>query len=176
VEDIVSLLATGLARQGSATGPMAEVVARSTRHLSTEDQHAIAIYLSGLPPDTAAGPRAPAAAPDAPDPRDGRAIYARHCADCHGARGEGVPGVYPALAGNQTLNLDAPDNAIRAVLAGGFGAGDRQGRPYGMPPYATFLTDREIAAVLGYTRQAWGNSAAPVGARAVAAHRGRAAQ
>ena len=174
-EDLVSLLATGLSRQGSAMGPMADVVAGSTQHLSQNDLEAIADYLARLGGSHDTPPRKGPVPPDAPDAREGRELYANHCADCHGARGEGSPGVYPALAGNQTLNLEAPDNAIRAVLAGGFTPATRaHPRPFGMPPYAPFLTDREVAAILGYTRQAWGNDAAPVSPRAVAALRGRA--
>lgn len=175
-DDIVSLLATGMAAQGTAMGPMAEVVARSTQHLSSADLRAIATYLESLPGRTdPAMRRAATPPPDAPEPEAGRAAYEDHCADCHGVDGRGAPGVYPALAGNQTLNLPSPDNAIRAVLGGGFPpATHANPQPYGMPPFAPFLTDREIAAVLTYARQAWGNAAGPVGTRAVGARRGEA--
>jgi mono/diheme cytochrome c family protein len=41
-----------------------------------------------------------------------------------------------------------------------------------MPPYATVLSDSDVAAVLTYIRSAWGNSAAPVNELAVTLQRG----
>ena len=49
VEDVVALLKTGVAPQGSVTGPMAEVVFRSTQYLNDADAQAIAVYLRALP-------------------------------------------------------------------------------------------------------------------------------
>ena len=78
-------------------------------------------------------------------------------------QGQGAAGAYPALAGNRSVVMDAPVNAVQAVLAGGFApatAGNPQ--PYGMPPFRTLLTDTEIAAVASFIRQSWGNRASPV--------------
>ena len=52
VEDVVALLKTGVAPQGSVTGPMAEVVFRSTQYLNDADAQAIAVYLRALPSGT----------------------------------------------------------------------------------------------------------------------------
>ncbi|MDT4874596.1 hypothetical protein FQZ97_1099060 [compost metagenome] len=52
---------------------------------------------------------------------------------------------------------------MQAVLNGGFApATAGNPRPYGMPPYRTLLSDAEIAAVITYVRQSWGNQAAAV--------------
>lgn len=62
-DDVVALLKTGVAPQGSVLGPMAEVVFRSTQYLSDADARAMAVYLQGLPqqdrkaPATVAAPR-----------------------------------------------------------------------------------------------------------------------
>ncbi|MDD2547719.1 MAG: cytochrome c, partial [Burkholderiaceae bacterium] len=56
VEDVVALLKTGLAPQGSVLGPMAEVVFRSTQYLSDADARAMAVYLQALPPPERALP------------------------------------------------------------------------------------------------------------------------
>jgi mono/diheme cytochrome c family protein len=63
-------------------------------------------------------------------------------------------------------------NPIRLVLHGGY-APSTQGnpRPYGMPPFGTLLSDDEVAAVLTYIRNSWGNHAAPVGAAQVNQYR-----
>lgn len=71
VEDVVALLKTGTSPRGSTLGPMAEVVARGTQHLSDEDLRAMAAYLRSLSPTTngaslaAAGVAAPSADPAA---------------------------------------------------------------------------------------------------------------
>jgi mono/diheme cytochrome c family protein len=143
-------------------GPMAEVVYRSTQHLSDADARAIATYLKSLP-EAAEAARPVIEDPDPAQWERGGKIYGERCADCHGERGEGVPGMYPALAGNRAVLLDAPANTIRAVLSGGFQPGTAGNpRPFGMPPFAPFLSDDEIAAVVTYIRNAWGNRASAV--------------
>ena len=59
------------------------------------------------------------------------------------------------------------------VLVGGFPPStEGNPRPYGMPPFAYDLSDQEVAAVVTYIRQSWGNSAAPVSPIEVGASRG----
>jgi mono/diheme cytochrome c family protein len=54
-------------------------------------------------------------------------------------------------------------NAIRSVLNGGYPPSTiGNPRPYGMPPYAQILSDGEVAMVLSYIRNAWGNRASLV--------------
>jgi len=56
-----------------------------------------------------------------------------------------------------------PINAIRIVVNGGFPPSTQENpRPYGMPPFSQDLTDAEIAAVVTYVRQSWGNHSPPV--------------
>ncbi|GAP38078.1 putative diheme cytochrome c-553 [Piscinibacter sakaiensis] len=175
-DEVVALLQTGRSARGIVTGPMAEVVFHSTQHLRDEDLRAMARYLRTLAPAGGAAPRSVAmtAPPPGPAPAEGPGarLYARHCADCHGDRGQGRAGAYPALAGNRTVTLDSPVNLLRTVLLGGFGpvtAGNP--RPYGMPPYAGRLNDEELAALATYLRQAWGHAAPPVSALDVLAAR-----
>ncbi|MEO8296830.1 MAG: cytochrome c [Burkholderiales bacterium] len=167
LEDVVDLLQSGVSAQGGVLGPMAEVVWGSTQHLTEADLRAMAIYLRGLPeqPPAARPARKPDETQLAAQLRSGGELYGNHCASCHGKQGEGAPGAYPALAGNRTVLMQPPLNAVRAVLLGGYPpATAGNPRPYGMPPLGQVLNDREIAAVLTYTRQAWGNQAAPVSA------------
>ena len=57
----------------------------------------------------------------------------------------------------------SPNNAIRSLLSGGFGASTQERpRPYGMPPFAHQLDDQQAAAVLTYIRKSWGNEASAV--------------
>jgi mono/diheme cytochrome c family protein len=58
------------------------------------------------------------------------------------------------------------------VLLGGFAPTTAaQPRPYSMPPFAQQLNDADVAAVVSYIRQAWGNGAAAVQERDVAEYR-----
>jgi mono/diheme cytochrome c family protein len=51
-------------------------------------------------------------------------------------------------------------NPIRMVLNGGFAPGTAGNpRPYGMPPFRALLSDDEVAAVVSYVRNSWGNRA-----------------
>jgi mono/diheme cytochrome c family protein len=168
---IVALLGTGISPRGSATGPMAEVVARSLQHLTPDDLGAMARYLKSLP-----------AAPVAPQPTqppageqvlaDGGRIYAAQCAACHGDDGKGKQPAYPPLAGNRAVTMTPAVNAIRMIVNGGFPPGTRGNpRPYGMPPFGHELDDAQVAAVLSWIRASWGNAGAPVSALEVNRYR-----
>ena len=164
-ERIVQLLRTGVAPGASVSGPMAEVVLRSTQHLTDQDLGAMATYLKALP--GASAPPAPTAAPAPGMPSPGTdksaKLYEQHCAQCHGAKGEGVANAYPPLAGNRAVTMDATDNLVQMVLNGGF-APATQGnpRPFGMPPFVLVLDDSEVAGLISHIRTAWGNQAGAV--------------
>lgn len=160
-QDIVDLLKRGQSAKGAAFGPMAEVVRNSTQYINDADLHAIASYLESLPPRAAPAGASPFVI--AASHAQGGAIYDQQCAQCHGRDGGGVEGVYPPLDGNTSVGEPSGTNAIRSVLLGGFPpvtAGNPQ--PYSMPPFATRLTDDDIAAVVNYMRQSWSNRAASV--------------
>lgn len=161
-EHIVALLGTGISPRGSATGPMAEVVARSLQHLTQDDLGAMAGYLQSLP---AAAASQPARVPPASEQvlAEGGRIYAASCAQCHGDDGWGKLPAYPPLAGNRAVTLTPAVNAIRMTVNGGFPPGTKGNpRPYGMPPFGHELDDAQVAAVLSWIRSSWGNSAVPV--------------
>jgi len=194
--EVVALLKTGVSALGSTQGPMAEVVARSTQFLSDADVGAMASYLRSLAPAAtraAAQPavggsgqtttglattRAAATTATASTARDrGAELYATHCAACHGDDGAGVVGAYPRLAGNRAVMLSPPANLVHMIRQGGFPpvtAGNR--RPFGMPPYATVLSDDDIAKVLTHLRSSWGQNGAPVSTLEVSRYRGTAAR
>lgn len=165
-EDVVALLKTGVAPQGSVLGPMAEVVFRSTQYLTDEDARAMAVYLQALPQQQIATSATPAALPQPPDAAMARGgkVYEQHCAQCHGDQGQGEPGAFPALAGNRAVTLVDPTNLVRVVLQGGYlPATAGNPRPHGMPPFQQFLSDEEVAAVTTFVRNSWGNQAPGVG-------------
>ena len=82
---------------------------------------------------------------------DGAALFAQNCSACHQASGRGIPGAFPALAGDSYVKGD-PHPLVKTLLNG-------RG---GMPRFGDQLTDAQIAAVLTYVRGAWGNAAPPL--------------
>lgn len=160
-QDVVAFLKTGTSERGSAMGPMAEVVFRSTQYINDADLQAMAVYLKALPQQAQAAPLAKA--PESAQLSTGATLYKEHCAQCHGEKGQGAKGAYPALAGNRVVTMQTPANLVQTVLHGGFApATAGNPRPYGMPPFQQTLDGPQIAAVLTYIRHAWGHAASPV--------------
>jgi nitrite reductase (NO-forming) len=87
----------------------------------------------------------------------GRAVYLGTCSTCHQLEGQGLASVFPPLAGSDYLMAD-PERSIGIVLKGLSGPIQVNGLPYDnvMPPLAN-LTDHEIADVLTYVRNSFGN-------------------
>lgn len=81
--------------------------------------------------------------------QDGAAqLFSNNCAACHQSQGQGVAGAFPALAGDAYVMSD-PATLIGLILHG-------RG---GMPSFEDGLTSEEIAYVLSYVRNSWGNEA-----------------
>jgi mono/diheme cytochrome c family protein len=159
-EDLVEYLKTGANRFDIASGPMAEAVENSTQHWTDEDLMAVAVYLKDGQP-AAAAPQPVAA--DTPAMVAGKAIYADRCSACHVPNGEGVKNLFPKLAAAPLVNSTDPTSLIRVVLAGSR-AGGTEAAPTGpaMPSFAWNLSDDNIADVLTYVRNTWGNAAPAV--------------
>ena len=163
LHEIEQLLATGVSPRGTVLGPMAEVVMHSLQYLEPADVRAMAVFLKDLPPTASdTDPREVPQAAAAVMTRGGK-LYEQHCAQCHGTQGEGVRGAYPPMAGNRAVTMRVTTNLVQVVLHGGFAPATRGNpRPFGMPPFATTLSDAEVADVLTYVRTSWNNRAAPV--------------
>jgi mono/diheme cytochrome c family protein len=96
----------------------------------------------------------------------GARVYRNQCAQCHQAEGNGVPGVYPPLAGSDWVT-GHPQIMARILINGLNGPIVVKGNTYNgnMPafgPGGLALSERDIAAVITYTRQEWGNAASEV--------------
>ena len=167
IEEIAALLTTGITERAVASGPMATVVRQSLQYLSREDVLAMAAYLKSLTEnDVGNAPGVHFSVTSGSLRRHlelGGKIYREYCQECHGADGKGAPGIYPALAGNRGVVMDSSLNAIRSVLNGGYPATTAGNpRPYGMPPFQQILRNEEVALVVSYIRNAWGNRASLV--------------
>ncbi|MDX5421049.1 MAG: cytochrome c [Hymenobacteraceae bacterium] len=101
----------------------------------------------------------------------GEKIYAANCQSCHMPEGEGMPGVFPPLAKSDYLMKDQK-RAIRSVLHGVTGAITVNGQQYNMDmPAQNYLSDQEVADVLNYIQNNWGNKAKAVTPAQVKAER-----
>jgi mono/diheme cytochrome c family protein len=164
LQDIADLLQKGASHRGTTYGPMAEVVYNSLQYLSDADVKAMAVYLKSLPQKESEAPPTSQARLVQPGVMEtGRKVYVAQCATCHGDQGKGQGTAFPPLAGNQSITMSSPVNAIRMVLNGGYAPGTRKNpRPHGMPPFSHVLNDDEVAAVVTYIRVAWQNTGTPV--------------
>jgi mono/diheme cytochrome c family protein len=96
---------------------------------------------------------------------DGRLAYQKYCQACHQPGGLGQPGMFPPLAGSDWVLADGPNRLIRIVLDGLTGPITVNGQQFNnvMVPWRdTIQDDRELAAVLTYVRNEWGNKASEV--------------
>jgi mono/diheme cytochrome c family protein len=172
LEDVARFLRTGHANGDAAFGTMAEEVEKSLQYLSEADARAIAAYLKSLPARRDEGgyvargatDRTPAQGNRTGDVESvGARVYKTFCAQCHQVDGKGSAGLFPRLAGNPSVLSEDATSIIRIVLQGGTGPATVHGPvPQTMPAFTSSLTDVQMAQVLTYVRQAWGNDAKPV--------------
>ena len=78
---------------------------------------------------------------------EGENVYKKHCAACHLPAGEGVAGVFPAIAGSVIATGPVAEHLNRVINGG-----------QGMPEFGEQLTPVEAAAVITYQRNAFGNN------------------
>jgi len=101
----------------------------------------------------------------------GALVYSRICAGCHQNDGNGSASLNaPPLAGSEWVNPNDPSRIIRIVLHGLSGPISVKGQLWGagvMLAWKDGLNDEEIAHVLSYVRNSWGNKAPIVKAELV---------
>jgi nitrite reductase (NO-forming) / hydroxylamine reductase len=101
----------------------------------------------------------------------GEKVFSAACSACHQATGAGLPGAFPPLAGSDFLTKD-PKRAVEVVVKGLQGEVTVNGVKYNsVMPAMTQLSDQEIADVLTYALNSWGNNAGSVNVTHVAAVR-----
>lgn len=95
----------------------------------------------------------------------GKKTFSAKCASCHQSNGQGLPNMFPPLAGSEWVTSD-PGLITNIILKGLKGKIEVKGEIWGTVPTqqmaAVDINDREIANVVTYVRQAWGNSASEV--------------
>ncbi len=94
----------------------------------------------------------------------GKVIFETICALCHNPDGMGKPNQAPPLVGSEWANAENPNRMIRIPLSGLNGPITVKGQQWNlaMPAMGAALADDDLAAVLTYIRQSWGNKASAV--------------
>ncbi|MDJ0813613.1 MAG: cytochrome c [Woeseiaceae bacterium] len=111
------------------------------------------------------------AAPQDPVMARGESVYYANCVACHLPAGTGLEGAFPPLAGSDYLEGDR-SRVIATILYGRQGPITVNGVEYnGVMPKFAHLNDAEVAAVVTYIFQSWGNDLPAMGPEEVAAVR-----
>jgi len=96
---------------------------------------------------------------------DGAADYGKFCASCHGATGQGIPGVFPPLAkwtGNFVKVKEGRAYLVHVLVFGLQGEVTASGKTYKgfMPPFAQ-LSNEQVAAIINYMLTTWNKELLP---------------
>ena len=105
----------------------------------------------------------------------GKALYGRTCSACHQTEGQGVANAFPPLAKSDYLNANT-DRSVAAVLHGLSGEITVNAKKYNNVMTSQNLTDEEVADVLTYVYNSWGNNKTVVTADKVKAIRAKPVQ
>ena len=172
--DIGEFLKHGHNRVGTVFGSMVDVVNNSTSYLSDSDIDAIADYLKSLPAKSpqqavAYNNGTTVALSGGPATQPAGIVYRGTCSSCHGLDAKGFTPYMPALASNPVVLDDDPSSLINLTLNGSIplvvkGAPDA----YRMPQFRQQSSDQDIADVITFIRNGWGNQAPAVTAAQVA--------
>jgi nitrite reductase (NO-forming) len=87
----------------------------------------------------------------------GKQVYMQTCFACHQAEGQGIPNAFPPLASSDYLNADV-NRAIGIVLKGKTGEITVNGNKYNSVMTRQTISNEEIADVLTYVYNSWGNN------------------
>lgn len=137
------------------------------------------VYIFSASPDSAAAlgdqreiAALSASSTDGSQAVDGKQIFTNTCQACHQPTGQGLPGVFPPLAGAEWVTGDA-EILSKILLHGLTGSITVAGSTYNgaMPGFGNQFNDAELAAVLTFIRSEWGNNSPPIEASTIAAMR-----
>ena len=89
--------------------------------------------------------------------KNGQAVYETYCISCHMEDGNGVPSAFPSLV--KTGNLTDKNRLVKIVLQGMRGPIMVKGEKYDAEMASIAISDQEVADVINYIRNTWGNKA-----------------
>lgn len=87
----------------------------------------------------------------------GEQLFLNSCAACHQRDGNGIPNIYPALAGSEVVLRSGVDVALVMLI----GRGE-------MPSFAGSIAHADMAKIINYVRNAWGNSGEHISTETIA--------
>lgn len=166
-EDLQKYLKTGHNRWAGTLGPMNEVIANSTRHLTDIDVAAMALYIKSL---TANGD-SEVITPGSDELLAGQSLYDRHCQECHLSSGRGGFRKAPPVAGSVLVQAKEPSSLVNVILYGAQPAADLPASLYTweeMPGFGDKMTDAELGQLSTFLRASWGNRGGRVSGATVA--------
>ena len=103
---------------------------------------------------------------------NGEKLYSANCAACHQANGAGLTGAFPPLAASDYIAAD-PMKAVHAVLNGLTGPITVNGNDYNsVMPNLSYMSDTDVADVVTFVINSFGNKGGDINAAQVAAARG----
>jgi mono/diheme cytochrome c family protein len=141
-------------------------------YATTADTAKTATTTTTSPPADTSTAKMSAQAPDSTQVL-GQKIYSQYCLVCHQSSGSGVPNMYPPLAKSDWVQGEKT-RLIQVLLNGLSGQIKVNNETYNqVMPSHSFLKDEEIAAVLSYVRQNFGNQAEAITPEEVKALRGK---
>jgi mono/diheme cytochrome c family protein len=148
----------------NADGTYRIPVKDATALIAADNKVIAKIQAAAAPAPAPAAPAAAGAFVKASDDqmKRGAAVYARTCIACHQPTGMGLPPVFPPIA-NAPIVVGNPELPIKFILQGLMGPITVNGMTYNsMMPPVPGVSDAEIADVLTYVRQSFGNQGNPV--------------
>ena len=86
----------------------------------------------------------------------GEQLFLNNCAECHQRDGEGIPNIYPPLAGSEVVRGSGVDVALVMLI----GRGE-------MPSFAGAISYEDMASIINYVRNAWGNTGEKISAQRI---------
>ena len=157
------LLACGLSVAGQTTVNEKAAARGQTAPKVPGGEDAAKIAAAAAAPLPATGPAAGQPGVSASSPA-GATVYSNNCSGCHGTSGQGTPGAFPPLAGNDAVTGADPTGVIHTVEDGKTGPLKVGSTTYNgtMPAWKTQLKPDEIAEVVTYIRTSWGNHGSAV--------------
>ena len=148
-DSIMSVLKNGYSKRGTILGHMTPITYHSLSKLNDDNLYAMAVYLLDSEEKIEEIPLT-LNAQDINHP--GYKLYTGYCSSCHGMKGEGIPNVAPALAGNATLNQPEPLNSIFTLVYGIEKLRYSQNNAFGSMPSYKF-SDTELRDIVNYLQQ-----------------------
>lgn len=89
--------------------------------------------------------------------QNGKIVYEIYCMSCHMENGEGLPSAFPTLV--KAGNLTDKNRLVNIITKGMRGPIVVKGAKFDAEMAGTDLTDKEVADVINYIRNSWGNKA-----------------